>query len=127
MMPKTIAFILFALILLLILRSLIQRDKDDTSKINLEDLLVAEDGRVSKVAVAFWGAFIATTWAFVYLTLRDKLTDMVFTAYGAMWVIPLTAKFIFNAPVMPSAPGATVTTELSSSKTTVVQPPAEEK
>lgn len=126
MIPKILALTILALIALFILRSLVVRDRDQQSKIALEDLLIGEDGRISKVAFAFWGAFVATTWAFLYLTLRDKITDAIFIGYGGMWVIPLTAKYIFNQAAMPAIPGATVTTEVSASKTTVTNPPPPE-
>jgi hypothetical protein len=64
--------------------------------------LVMENGRVSKIAVAFMLVLGVTTWTIVYLTIRDKLTEGYFLAYGAMWVGPLVAKVVFNKTEMPS-------------------------
>ena len=78
--------------------------------------LIMESGKVSKIALAFMVAFSVTTWVFVYLTLRDKMTEGLFLAYGGMWVAPLVAKVVFNKPDMP---GTTITTETSMVATTM--------
>jgi len=70
---------------------------------NLFDLLM-ENGRVSKIAVAFMLVLVVSTWVIVSLTVNNRLTEGYFSAYGMMWVAPLVAKVVFNK-TEPPAPG----------------------
>lgn len=81
--------------------------------------LIMEGGKVSKIALAFMVAFSVTTWVFVYLTLRDKMTEGLFLAYGGMWVAPLVAKVVFGKTEFPST---TSTTLMSQTTTEVTKP-----
>lgn len=62
---------------------------------NAFDLLM-ENGRVSKIAVAFMGVLAVTTWVVIDLQITGKMTEGYLTTYGAMWVTPLVAKVVFN-------------------------------
>ena len=75
------------------------RSRSGASAINLDDLLLGEDGKVSKAAAVMMGSFAGTTWVIVYLTLCDKLTEGYFAAYLAAWVAPSVTKLIVNKPV----------------------------
>lgn len=66
-----------------------------TFEFNAFDLLM-ENGRVSKIAVAFMGVLAVTTWVIVDLQITGKMTEGYLTTYGAMWVTPLVAKVVFN-------------------------------
>lgn len=92
--------------------------RDALSQFNALDL-VMENGRVSKIALAFMIAFGVTTWAFAYLTVQGKMTEGLFLAYGSMWVAPLVVKVVFNKNEMP---GTTSTTTMVQ-QTTEVKPP----
>ncbi len=81
-------------VLLFIVRVMFKRDKDPDSKINLDDLLLGDDGRLSKAAVVLLGSFLLTTWVIIHLTLTDKLTEAYLGAYMAAWVIPTVTKLI---------------------------------
>ena len=75
---------------------------------NLFDLIM-ENGRVSKLACVFLGSFGVTSWIMVRLTLDGKMTEGYLTAFGALWIIPITAKLFSPAPLRdPEAtlPGA---------------------
>jgi hypothetical protein len=74
--------------------------KDETFAFNLFDLLM-ENGRVSKIAVAFMLTLIFTTWLMLDLQLTGKMTEGYLTTYGAMWVAPLVARVIFGKTVAP--------------------------
>jgi hypothetical protein len=74
-----------------VLWSLAQRDKKSTSRINLEDLLLDPDGRMSKAAAVMFGSFLVTTWMMVYLTLSEKMSEGYLTIYGGLWVAPTVA------------------------------------
>lgn len=64
---------------------------------NLIDIIV-ENGRVSKLACVFIGSFAVSSWVVIRLTLDGKMTELLFAAYGAMWVTPITAKLFSPAP-----------------------------
>lgn len=109
-----------------ILISLLHSNASHRSKIVLEDLLLGDDGKISRVALAFWICCLVSNWLMVYLTMRDKMTEGYFGLYLAAWVGPIIAKLIFNQTAMPAATGSTTTTEVSAaSKTTTVTPPPE--
>lgn len=52
---------------------------------DLKDIICAK-GRLSSSKVARFGAFMVSTWCFVYLTANDKLTEWYFMGYMAAWV-----------------------------------------
>lgn len=79
-------------------RLLHNRNKDAASKISLDDLLLGDDGKVSKAAIVLLGAFVMTTWVVIYLTLQDKLTEGYFGGYIAAWVAPTITKLFKGAP-----------------------------
>ena len=63
----------------------------DKSLPSLFDLVTATDkaGTVRLDARKCWeaGAFLTSTWAFVFLTAGGKLTEFYFTGYMGAWVI----------------------------------------
>jgi hypothetical protein len=75
-----------------------RRDRNSRSGIKWDDLLLGEDGRLSKAAVVMMGAFALTTWMMVYLTLTDKMSEGYFTIFGALWATPAVTKLIVNRP-----------------------------
>lgn len=72
---------------------------------NVFDLLM-ENGRVSKIAVAFMMVLGVTTWVIINLTVKDKMTEGYLMTYGTMWVTPLVAKVVFGR-AEPTPPGET--------------------
>jgi hypothetical protein len=91
-----------AIVILIILWSLERRNKNHGSKINLDDLLLGDDGKASKAAFVMHGSFVVTTWVIVYETLNKALTDFTFGLYCASWVAPAVTKLIggiVNKPV----------------------------
>jgi len=93
---KTILVLVLAIGVLLIARALRRSDRSVTSRIDLEDLLLGDDGRVSKAAAVMFGAFGLSTWVIVNLTVTGHLTEGYFTAYLGAWVAPTVARLIFN-------------------------------
>lgn len=93
---KIVFMLALLLVALLIMRALTRRDKDNASLINLEDLLIGDDGKISKAAAVMFGAFALSTWVIVYLTTSGKLTEGYFTAYLAAWVAPTVTKLVVN-------------------------------
>lgn len=64
--------------------------------------LIMEDGRVSRIALAFMLVLAVTTWIMIDLQINGKMSEGYLTTYGAMWVLPLVAKVVFNKTDMPA-------------------------
>jgi hypothetical protein len=64
------------------------------SKLHLDDLLLGADGRLSKSTCILFGAFMITSWAFIFLAINNKLDSGVFLAYCGSWITPFVAKLI---------------------------------
>ena len=59
--------------------------KDRDSRIDLADL-ICKDGKLDEKKFTRLGAWIVSTWGFVYLILDSKFTEWYFTGYMAIWV-----------------------------------------
>ena len=59
--------------------------KDSKSKIDLTDL-ICSDGKIDEKKFTRLGAWIVSTWGFVYLIVDNKFTEWYFTGYIAVWV-----------------------------------------
>lgn len=92
-----------AIILLALLFTLWRSDRSSRSAIDLEDLLLGADGKLSRAAAVLLGSFLMTTWVIVYLTYTGKLTEGYFTAYLAAWVAPTIALLFKPATVQAPA------------------------
>jgi len=97
--------------LLLIVVSVWKAHRDPAIRLNVFDLLIGDDGRISKTSCVFMGSWAALTYVFVGLYFRDKITDTLFAAYGAVCFAPLITKML-------SGPS---TTTISTSSTTEVK------
>jgi len=101
MTPRDVMLAVLGIAAALLVISFWRAHRDALEQFNAFDLIM-ENGRVSKIALAFMVAFAVTTWVIVYLALRDKLTEGYLTSYGIMWVAPLVTKVVFNKTDMPS-------------------------
>ena len=54
---------------------------------SIDDLLLGGDGKASTSKIALVVALILSSWAFVHLTLNDKLTEWFFVTYMSVWVL----------------------------------------
>lgn len=106
---------MLAVCLLIIGLSFYRAHRDPTFKFNAFDLIMEND-RVSRKAVLVMGAFAASTWIVIRLTLDGKLTEGYFGAYMAAWVAPMIAGMF--ATNMPPPPPAVVTTVTATQTTT---------
>ena len=118
MTPRDIMLGVLALASVLLVLSFWRAHRDALAQFNAFDLIM-ENGRVSKIALAFMVAFAVTTWVIVYLALRDKLTEGYLTSYGVMWVAPLVTKVVFNKN---DAPGIVTSTTTVQQTTEVTKP-----
>lgn len=82
--------------------------------------LVMENGKVSKIALAFMLVLGVTTWIMVDLQIKGKMSEGYMTTYGAMWVFPLVAKVVFGKNDMPT----TSTMTMTASTTTTSEAPS---
>lgn len=58
---------------------------DDKTDINLTDLITI-NGKLSERKLTRFGAWIVSTWGFVYLISHDKLSEWYFIGYMGAWV-----------------------------------------
>jgi hypothetical protein len=59
--------------------------RDSASKIDLTDL-ICSDNKIDEKKFTRLGAWIVSTWGFVYLMLDGKFTEWYFAGYMAIWV-----------------------------------------
>jgi hypothetical protein len=119
----TLIYAVLAFAVVWLIRATIRRSRAADSLINIEDLLLGEDGRISKGAFVMIGAFLLTSWLMVYLTVADKMTEAYLGIYVGAWVAPTVAKlFSSNAPPTNVASSTTVITETSSTPVPPVPP-----
>lgn len=90
-----------AVVLAIAILSFWRAQKSETFQFDAFDLIM-ENGRVSRIAVAYMLVLAVTTWVIIDLQLKAALTEGYFTTYGAMWVIPLVAKVVFNKNELPA-------------------------
>ncbi len=83
------------LLTLLILRAFMRWTCDAGNTFEIRDLFM-ENGRASKGAVVLMGAYVATTWHFVYYTVTGRMTEGYFGLYSAAWIAPIVARVIFG-------------------------------
>lgn len=88
---QTILAVLFILIALSFWHAQRRKDFD----FNAFDLIM-ENGKVSKIGVAFMMVLGVTTWLIIDLQITGKLTEGYLGIYGTMWVTPLVARVVFN-------------------------------
>jgi len=80
-----------------VMLSLFRRSRARDSKIHLDDLLLGEDGKISRSAVVMMGSFMFSTWMMTYLLATGKMTEGYLGLFLASWVAPaLTNKFTRN-------------------------------
>lgn len=118
---KEVFFGLIAVIVLLsIMRSLGKMNASPDNDFQFSDLLM-ENHRASKGAVVLMGAFVATTWFFVYYTLAGKMTEGFFGLYAASWIAPVLTRLISAPAVSTSADTSTTSTTTTSSASSTGQ------
>ena len=59
--------------------------RQSENRVDLKDL-ICKDGSLDEKKFSRFGAWIVSTWGFVYLILDDQFTEWYFTGYMAIWV-----------------------------------------
>lgn len=92
---------LLVIIVALLVWGLLRRDKLIDSRIDLDDLLIGEDGKLSKASAVMMGAFAVTTWGMAYMWINKTMTEGFFLAYLSAWVAPTVTVLITRRPIPP--------------------------
>lgn len=79
------------------------RDKDN--QVDLKDL-ICHEGQVNEAKVARFGAFIVSTWGFVYLILDERFSEWYFAGYMAAWCGNALVNKYLNTKEVAAAPPA---------------------
>jgi hypothetical protein len=78
-------YIILGLLFCTILYALWKLNQDKKNTISIIDL-VAVNGKLNERKFSRFGAWIVSTWGFVYLIANDKLSEWYFVGYMAAWV-----------------------------------------
>jgi hypothetical protein len=81
--PAGMSLVLAITVLMLIL-ILWNFHKDCNNRLDLKDL-ISHDGRISETKFMRMGAFVVSTWGFVYLILDERFSEWYFAGYMAAW------------------------------------------
>lgn len=115
---KTYMVAILAIVALLVIWGLIRRSRKVESKIDLDDLVLGDDGKLSKAATVMLGAFGLTTWLMVYLALNGKMTEGYLAIYVGAWIAPTVTKLFKGTP--PATVEETSTTSTTKTVTPTV-------
>nr|NDG05743.1 hypothetical protein [Oxalobacteraceae bacterium] len=58
--------------------------RDTDNRVDLKDL-ICHQGQISEAKFARLGAFLVSTWGFVYLILDERFSEWYFAGYMAAW------------------------------------------
>ncbi len=83
-LSKPVFGIILALLLVLVVLELRKWDRDADNRFRFQDLLL-KDGKASISKCGQFCALCVSTWAFVYLTIADRLTEWYFTFFMTIW------------------------------------------
>lgn len=78
------SFVLAIVVLFLLLVLLIWHRHSD-NKIDIKDLICI-DGRLDEKKFVRFGAWIVSTWGFVYLIVEERFSEWYFMGYMTAWV-----------------------------------------
>lgn len=103
-MEMLLALLIFIVIFILVKMSLNPDDEFD-----LKDL-VSVDGRLDEKKFTRFGAWVLSSWGFVYLLVSkpDSFPEWYFTVYMGAWVLNVIADKYFNGRDRTSPPTTTV-------------------
>ena len=91
---------------------------DQTNTFDIKDL-VCVDGRVDERKFERFGAWVVSTWGFVFLILENRFSEWFFTGYMGVWVTSaLISKYLdMSASKSTQSSQTTQTTQTSETKT----------
>jgi len=76
------------IILLAILAAMMafKATRNDKSDFDFAEAFADDNGKTSLGRIAYFVALACSSWAFIFLTIRDNLTEWYYTGYMASWV-----------------------------------------
>ena len=77
--------VLLSLVVCFLLLLLLVWHRNSRNDIDLKDL-VCRDGRLDEKKFTRFGAWIVSTWGFVYMIMDGKFTEWYFVGYMGVWV-----------------------------------------
>ena len=89
-----VMYIILTIIVLVCTLYLWKLNEDQKSSISLIDL-VSINGKLNERKLSRFGAWIVSTWGFIYLIVTDRLDEWYFIGYMGAWVAnALIGKYI---------------------------------
>lgn len=76
---------ILAFVVIIVFIWLYNQNKDPDTSINLIDL-ISIGGRLNERKLTRFGAWLVSTWGFIYLISKDSLTEWYFIGYMGAWV-----------------------------------------
>jgi hypothetical protein len=73
------------LVVIFLILLLIVWHKESDNRVDLKDL-VCRDGHLDEKKFTRFGAWIVSTWGFVYMIIDDQFTEWYFVGYMGVWV-----------------------------------------
>lgn len=113
---------------LMLVHAVVKASRNSYSKLNLFDMVMGEDGKMSLTKTAQLGSFLISTWAFVYLVVHTQLTEWYYTSYMIAWAgTQVLTYYISRNKVSVSTPDQTVSVQSppSASVNVTTNPPPE--
>ncbi len=99
--------LLLTVVVLVLLGMVFYFHRDPSSKFDLRDLICYR-GELNQGKFMRFGAWIISTWGFVYLVLDQKLTEWYFAGYMAAWAgNALISKYLDRDRASDAEPTAT--------------------
>lgn len=84
-LQNDLMYVVLAFIVILFSVYLYNLNSDHKSPINIVDL-IAINGKLNERKLTRFGAWIVSTWGFVYLITQSSLTEWYFIGYMGAWV-----------------------------------------
>lgn len=92
--PVEVMYIILALIVIVCTFYLWRLNEDQKSSISMIDL-VSINGRLNERKFSRFGAWVVSTWGFIYLVVTNRLDEWYFMGYMGAWVAnALIGKYI---------------------------------
>ena len=77
--------VLLALMLVIVVWTMIVLHRNPNDSFDMKDL-VGREGKLDEKKFTRFGAWVVSTWGFVYLIVNDKLSEWYFIGYMGAWV-----------------------------------------
>lgn len=94
---KTTLSLLLALLILMVILTMIAMHRNPHDTFDIKDL-VGTDGKLDEKKFTRFGAWVVSTWGFVFLIVHDKLSEWYFIGYMGAWVANAIVDKYVNKP-----------------------------